>query len=245
MSGRCDPQARALDVVIGDDHPLQNAIEWRMQAFYSVDESIVEQRVLEQIEFPDSVDYQLNETQLEVTGSASKEWIASMSASATRIVGVDTLNTEQLIEIAPIVVEKSAQQIAQLIMEIEGTVLYFASGKTELEPASYQAIPALSRQLDDLALKSNERGLTVQLDAIGYSDPSGSKEANLRISRVRADSVLSALKSLDKNGVQMRSVSKGSEPDPLAKDDENDRHVRLKITLNTDDPSTINKPLGE
>jgi len=245
INGLRDPKARPLNELIDTKHPLHNKIDWRMQAFYSVDSSIVEQRVAEQISFPDSVKYHLNDTELVLSGEASKEWIASVSTSAKQVVGVDTLATALLSETAPDIVDNSTKIIAQLINDIESTVLYFASGKTELEPASYQSIPLLSKQLSDLKRKSAEHGHYVQLYAIGYSDPSGSAEANLRISQIRADNVLRALNATSNDSVQMHAVSKGSEPDPLRKDDDNDRHVRLKINLTTDDSLTPNKLAGQ
>lgn len=175
------------------------------------------------LEPPDSVTLSVAKGAVVATGSATHRWIEEARARSHAFAGLARFDDSGL-------VDSDLQELETLRRRIEGRAVPFDLASAEIRAKEAEQLAALSRDLSSLATAAGAIGRPVRVEVIGRGDSTGTPEANLAISRLRAERVARVLSSGDR-GVTFIARGVGSS-DPLRPEvDEKDREVNRSATL--------------
>jgi OOP family OmpA-OmpF porin len=155
--------------------------------YASLDESIVQRRVLNTVRLPPGVTMNFDSGQtLRLSGEAPMGWIIATREKALAIPGVKNVDTSNL-------KDPRARELNQLMAKIDGVTIYFPSDKALPEPQDAATlITAVDNivQLEKLAAQM-DMGITVTI--YGHADAAGNEKYNYKLSQERAQTVAAML----------------------------------------------------
>ncbi|RTZ99335.1 MAG: hypothetical protein DSY90_01550 [Deltaproteobacteria bacterium] len=171
-----------------------------------------------QLQPPASVTLDVKNGNLTVAGRAPHQWILNLKSTGARIAGVNTVQSEQLIDM-------DKQEMDEIGQVLKQTAIGFSQGITLAGPddtATLNKVADLIRRLQILAPLFK---LTPQIKIMGHTDMAGSDDINHRLRQARAKKVRSIL------------VEKGVSPSilrvPDMKNQEADYMKKVKTILLT------------
>lgn len=145
----------------------------------------------------------------EVSASNYQQFIGRLSA----LVGQEEIQplTRQLSIRSPSVSSEfvNEQRLRQLINLIEQTHIDFKTNESEITPDAQKLIEGLALEIGKLVQLSRQMEQKVQIIVMGASDSVGSDRYNLKLSRTRADAVISELIKLGVQPSVIRPVGLG------------------------------------
>jgi outer membrane protein OmpA-like peptidoglycan-associated protein len=156
--------------------------------------------------------------------SASHVWSEEARARARAFAGFARFDETGL-------VDEDARQLEELRRGIEGSVVSFDVASAELRPSEAARVEALARDLSRVASSATALGKGVRVEVTGRGDSSGTPEANLAVSRLRAETVVAALSTGDARSVTFVVRGVGSSQPLRPERDERDREANRSATL--------------
>jgi outer membrane protein OmpA-like peptidoglycan-associated protein len=175
----------------------------RWEPYQSDDPEILLVRSRRLLEPPAGVKMTVREGVLEVAGAAPHRWVTAARSRAAMIPGVQGVRLEHLVDLG-------IQAVAALKARVEGLTLLFEPGAAELGPGQQSVLDELVAAMQDLAATARRADLTLAVEVIGHTDGTGSEVTNVRLSRARADWVVSALEAHGVGGVTFSTTGVGA-----------------------------------
>ena len=163
--------------------PEKIAARW--QPFYAVTPGIVLKRAAQRLKPPAGAKMEMRGDTLVVSGSASGVWVESARKNAETIPGVAGIDTSGVLDVGLLA-------LATKKKEIDATVIFFGEG---LEIASDQedALKQLATRITEFREIATALGRRLGITVTGHTTEQGGDELNLKLSRNRADRIVSHL----------------------------------------------------
>lgn len=182
------------------------------------------QRVEKLLQLPDTVSIKVVNGVLYLRGSASQSWIADSRQMALSITGIEEVDIKEL-------QEKEYSRIETLKAELEGTILTFSVGSTQISSGQEQTLDELSEQIRkiiDLAILTGER---ISFEIIGHASSDGIEKVNADLSKDRATHVFSYLESKGISPDLLITKGMGTK-EPIRREiTEDDRKYNRSVTI--------------
>ena len=173
---------------------------------------------------PPSVTLTLSDGTLVASGSASHGWVASSSARAVTIPGVLRFDATRL-------EDGGLAAIDPVRRRLEAAVLRFVIGAAELPRREQATLEQVVAALGELAAAARETGIPVRVVVIGRTDATGSEATNVRLSRARAEWVVSAVESRGARGLTFVIQGVGASRSLRSEQSVTDRAFNRSVTF--------------
>ncbi|SFO65891.1 Outer membrane protein OmpA [Mesorhizobium sp. NFR06] len=182
-----DPQSLLLGTRLD---PARVHAQW--QFYQSLEPEFVLKRLTASLAPPDTVRLTIVKDRIVAEGEATATWINRARAAAQQLAadGV-AMDVSQLQEL-------NLAELNQLKAAIQGTDIFFYSGKALPGPEQTPVLDRLAEQLKEFAQGARKSGVTARFMLTGHSDATGRETANVSISAARAEAVRALL---NKRGV--------------------------------------------
>ena len=224
ISGLADPYAAdpvKLLASYGLD-PVRVSSRW--QPYVSQEPSIVRARARAVLQPPGSVTLELLDGILSAAGSAPHRWIVAAGARAAAIPGVLGFDASRLVD-----EDLAAMRPAR--DRLEAIVLRFDVGSADLPGRERAALERAAAVLQELAAVARDSGVALRVDVVGHTDGTGSEATNVRLSRARAEWVLSTLEARGARGVTLAIVGVGASRPLRSEDSADNRTYNRSVTF--------------
>lgn len=160
----------------------------RWEPYVSEHPAIVLARAKGVLSPPASASLSFADGTLSAGGSAPHHWVSAARARATTVPGVLRFATDQLTDEGLAALRPVSERLAAI-------ALRFDVGVAELPRREYGLLDEAAAVLQELATVARDSGVAVRVDVVGHTDGTGSESTNVRLSRARAEWVLSALEA--------------------------------------------------
>ena len=188
VAGLRDPFAADPGALLAEYGLAPDRVASRWEPYVSLETAPVLARARTVLAPPASTALAFADGVLSVTGSAPHGWLAAAVARAGTVPGVLRLDVAG-------VTDEGLAAVAPLRQRLEGIVLRFDVGAAELPRREDAVLDEAATALAELARIARDAGVAVRVEVIGRTDGTGSEGTNVRLSRARAEWVLSALES--------------------------------------------------
>jgi outer membrane protein OmpA-like peptidoglycan-associated protein len=191
-------------------------IDSRWEEYQSHNADIVLKRAKKILNPPDSVTLDFSNGVLSINGSASKEWFDDTKKIASAISGVNELKI-------------NSSQFSDIINQIESQRISFVCKSSDYDGNQNETLKRLGALLTSLSMTVTKENLPIGIEIYGFSNGDGTNEANLKISKQRAENVKSSLiadSNLAKQ-LDMKAIGKGFE----GNNENNSCSARIKVIL--------------
>lgn len=231
LTGLRDPLAVHPDSLLtasGLDRKNVSA-DWR--PYISLDPGIIIRRAVEKLEPPVTVHLSLDDGRLTATGTAPMNWIESARQRAVNLPGIRDWRDESLTGI-------DAPALASLVHQVEAMSFQFQLGSIEMIAGQTGKLTELTEGVQALVALSLRLKQPLKICIEGHTDPTGSAELNLDLSRRRAESIQAYLVSqgVDAAFLDIRALAT-SQPAKKAPGGENGARLR-RVTFRVAKPRT-------
>ena len=181
---------------------------------------LAEARAKKLLNPPSGVTLNVRDDILYVTGSASQQWLAEASRLALFIPGITQFRLH----------ESDFEKASALKKEIESERILFFEAAPSLASSQEVNLALMAgkiRQLDEIAGRTGQQ---IRLKIIGQTDSSGTKEANLALSKARANQVKAQLELRTSQLKNTKLITEGiGDQHSLSGKPEENRRVSFKI----------------
>ncbi|MEZ5449162.1 MAG: hypothetical protein R3E89_09240 [Thiolinea sp.] len=212
VTGLRDPLARDPALVVPDLQSGVPRITLDFRSYLAMEPAFVMQRVRQALQAPAGVELALQGSTLLVSGQADMDWKRKLNLAWPLIPGISQLDGSRLQVDDPDVRRKQAelarqqaeeqqqqaekarlqqslqQRIAGLQQMIDTAGFQFEYGIAETNDAGAHA-KQLAATIRDLLAAARQNGQMIQVELFGSADGKGTREANARIARDRADNI--------------------------------------------------------
>jgi len=178
-------------------------LRFNFETFYTIEPGILSRRLVKWLNPPETVQLDLQNGILTVTGTARHDWIETLRQTGQILPGIERVQTEQLID-------ADQQQFEAFKKDIEQTKLLFDSGQSELAQAEMPTLEKVADRIDRLLQLQYPLNRQVFIDIVGHADPKGTETFNLQLSRKRAGHVFRLLVRYGTPAQVLRPVGQGS-----------------------------------
>ncbi|MBT8083611.1 MAG: hypothetical protein HKN35_11045 [Woeseia sp.] len=187
LHGLRDPLAASLPEIARQAGLQPEQLQGDLRPYRSLDESIVLQRIRQQLQPEDGVSVSLVEggTVL-ISGTASQRWL---TGTRQKVAATDFGLPIRMGEIAA----AEWPGLLARASELNGTRFYF-SENTNLSPASVQALTGFTDEAQALATAAENIGASLTVRITGHTDGIGSLEINERLANERANFIVGRLR---------------------------------------------------
>ena len=193
------------------------------------------------LEPPATVTLAARDGALVAAGSASSRWIEEARARSRAIAGITRYDDSGL-------TDADAGELDSLRRRIEGRVLLFPRGSSDLPPAETAKLRDTASDVKEVALLAAALGRTLRVEVIGRGDSVGSVDANLVLSRRRAERVASELRPDGREGEGLALIPAGVgsarplRPEVTERDRDWNRSVSFHLVLADAGPAGSSRP---
>lgn len=210
-----------------------DSVVMRWEAYHALTPGIVLQRAKQRLRPPETVTFELRDDVLVAKGSATTAWIAAAHRRAESIPGVSAFD-------AGGVLDEMTQHLAARKKEIEDTFVFFGEG-VQIAAEDEKVVHRLAKLMIELRNAAKPSGRRVRFTVIGHTTTVGTEEFNLKLSRGRADQVVSLLvadgveaATLTPVGVATRELKYAETPDAV---DVRNRRVSFTVAFDEGFPN--------
>ena len=228
VTGLRDPLAADPVAMLAVHRLAPDGVRSDWKPYQALAPEIIAARARHVLDAPASVILQMRSGALVAAGSAPHSWIETARERARAIAGITGYDDRAL-------VDTESAELEQLRRRIEGRVVLFALGSSEIsgaEEAKVRETAGDVRTLSDLAARLRR---PARLEVTGRGDSVGTEEVNLGISSRRADRVAAALAREGVGSVALAPSGVGSalpiRPERTEKDRELNRSVSFRVVL--------------
>jgi outer membrane protein OmpA-like peptidoglycan-associated protein len=226
ISGLRDPYAADPVALLGEHGLATDRVASRWEPYVSQEPATVLARARAVLEAPPSAKLSLNGGILSVSGSAPHRWLKAAEPRAVTVPGVLRFDTAE-------VVDEGMAAMAPARHRLEGLILRFDVGAAELHRGEDATLDQAATALEELATIGGQVGIAVRVDVIGRTDGTGSEGTNVRLSRARAEWVLSALEAHGVGDLTLAILGVGASqpirPEATAEDRAFNRSVTFRV----------------
>ena len=194
IRGMRDPQAPSVSDVVTAAGVEDLDVVADMRAFYSLEPALVAERAAERFGTPDGVRFSVEQSQLIVTGPAPLDWQAEVTAAASSLAGVNSVEFRMSAEQRAALERAAAlRRLDALIAELNQQTFYFTADTTLTETSAAE-FPGYLDQLVAAATELASLDLSLSVTVTGFADPVGGVEVNSVVAPERAAFVADALR---------------------------------------------------
>jgi OOP family OmpA-OmpF porin len=224
VRGLRDPLAVDPVAMLAESKLARESVSSDWKPYQALVPEFIAARARDVLEPPRTVTLTAGDGKVMATGSAPHRWIEEARARSRAFAGLARYDDARL-------ADDDGRELEALSKAIEGRPISFDLASAELRPEESDTLATLSRDLSRLAQLAAAVGRTVRVEVIGRGDSSGTPEANLAISRLRAERVARAVSSTRESGVTFASRGVGSSEPLRPEIDEKDRELNRSVTL--------------
>ena len=188
LTGMRDPLAANPTALLAGSGIDTTDVQARWEPFVSTEPALVLARARRVLAPPASVTLTVSGDSLIASGRAAAAWIARVETVAPALPGIASVDLARLESGLP-------AEMDSLRGEIEGTRALFAVGSAVLDDATRNEMNAVSDRIRALAEAARRHGYDVTVQLVGRTDPSGSANENVALSRRRAVAIRDHLTS--------------------------------------------------
>jgi outer membrane protein OmpA-like peptidoglycan-associated protein len=188
------------------------------------DPKLVLQRFADRFGLPESVNAEIVNGVVKLTGEASHPWLMRVRPGAPTVPGITTIDEKGLVDVD----QRNFQQSKSVI---ESAFVYFLTNKDNFATEGFAALSRLPDEIRRCLAAASRLGMEVQIEVLGYADAVGAGTANVELSQRRAAAVKDFLVKCGFDSSLFRPVGMGaSAPAPgEARAEQANRRVALKI----------------
>jgi OOP family OmpA-OmpF porin len=225
VTGMRDPLAANPAAVLRQAGIDTSDIDLQWQLYQALEPSLVEARARAVLQPPAGVTLALDGGTLRATGAAPVRWTSEAGQVARAIAGVERFDASGV----------SDPALTQLVGEIEGASVRFLKGTTQLAPGQAGILDALLGNLKRLDQMAAGAGRQFGVAVVGHADSDGSPDANLPLSRARAEEIRDRARAAGLGALRIEAQGVGSQQ-PLAQgpaetDKQRNRRVSVRVSL--------------
>ena len=224
ISGLADPHAADPVRLLGDYGLGAARVSSKWEPYVSQAAPIVLARARATLKPPPSVTLTLSDMTLVASGSAPHSWVVTSSNRAMTIPGVVGFDAGRL-------EDSGLAAIDPVRRRLEGAVLRFDVGAAELPRREQETLDRVVAALRELADLARDAGMSVRVEVIGHTDATGSEATNVRLSRARAEWLVSAAESRGVRGLTFVILGAGASRSLRTEQTEADRAFNRSVTF--------------
>lgn len=209
--------AMGLDAshVIGSWHP-----------YLAQDPAIVVARARAVLRPPPGVELSLAGDVLKAAGAAPHAWVTRATETAAAVPGVARLDVSHLEDQGMTAVALARARLGELVVR-------FDPGSAVPPRDAAATLDRTLAELDELTRVAHDAGIEVRVDVVGHTDATGSEGGNVRLSRLRAEWVASAIEARGVRGLRLGVVGVGAERPLRSETTAEDRALNRSVTFET------------
>ena len=185
VSGLRDPLAADPQTFIAGAGFAPDSIGTRWDPYYALTPGIVLKRAIQRLNPPAGVKLEMNDETLAASGSASAAWVEGAKRRVDTIPGVAAFDASGVLDVGLLA-------LAAKKKEIDEAIVFFGEG-LEITPGQDPLLQRLATQITELSAAANRAGRRLRITVTGHTTEVGGYEYNLKLSRNRADRVVSQL----------------------------------------------------
>ncbi len=195
ITGLRDPLAKDPQAIVANAGFTPEKIAAHWQPYFAVTPGIVLKRAAQRLNPPAGAKLEMRGETLVVSGSAPGIWIDSARKSAETIPGVAGIDTSGVLDVGMLALAEKKKQIDE-------TVIFFGEG-LEIAPNQEDALKQLATRITEFREIAKALGRRLRITVTGHTTEIGGDEYNLKLSRNRAERVVS---NLALNGVDATTL---------------------------------------
>ncbi len=199
------------------------SIRFQFKPYFAVSSQFLEMRLRARLQPPDSVNINVKNTVLVVSGEASHQWVNRLENIQYITPGITTIDSRQLID-------TDVARFETLRGQVEAQHFFFAKGSSRFLEGKKDQMVSLTRNLRELDILAVRLAQMVRVEIRGQTSQDGSRLRNKQIRLARADAVQKALSIEGLKRITVvpagfdKGVSDQANPDPAAA-----RQVSFKV----------------
>lgn len=207
VSGLRDSLAAEPNEILKNSGYESNDLFQNWKAFHDVGDEISLKRAKKQLKPPNGVELRLKDQVLTAKGVVPADWLTESKKMIPILVGVNELRTE-------------GDERSGLIASIESKTLIFECNTIKLAANQEKLLDELTASIDKIAEAESEFQLVIR----GFASKTGTKEANLEISKKRSKVVVNELKTRSQKIANLQQTNRefikvvGEGQDPKSED---------------------------
>ncbi len=238
IDGLRDPLAAEPMSILADNGVRPEDVLLIFKPFQSLDESFIGQRIAVQLAPPATARLSLAGGRLTAAGQASHAWLARARRLVSQLPGVVSFDDSAVVD-----TDLAALEVRRVRAELLQARFVFAS--TELARGQEEVVNQMAAALADVYTVARPAGIEVSIQIIGNTDGTGAEERNVRLSRDRADRIITLLVARGIPARDLAAVGVGS-TQPNARETteaakERNRYATLRLTF-TEAPLAVRVP---
>ncbi len=188
VKGLRDPLARDPGALLASEKLRREDVVASWKPYQALDDEIVAARARSALAAPATVRLRADNGVLFAAGAAPHRWIEEARALARTIPGVSRYDDRDL-------ADADQKALDSALQALEARRIFFARGSSDLAASESAKIAAAAREIAALPALGSAAGKEVRVEVVGRGDSEGSDEANLALSRRRAEGVLAVLRA--------------------------------------------------
>ncbi|MGQ0626475.1 MAG: OmpA family protein [Phycisphaerales bacterium] len=225
--GQADPAASPRpsdESALGDARGL--IIESRWEPYLSLDPTFVKDRAIRTLKPPPGVSVSSENGVLVLSGRADHQWIVRARRDAQSVVGVSRIDDRGLVDVDLVT-------LGAVRDRLEALAVRFTFATSDMVPGQENTLSEMTAEIFKLYDAARKAGIEFTIQVVGHTDSSGQEERNVRLSRDRADRVISLLVARGVRTRELAAVGVGyAQPrrtESTDRDKEQNRRVALRV----------------
>jgi OOP family OmpA-OmpF porin len=223
VSGLRDPLARDPQALLAAAGLSPERVDGRWTPYQSLDPALVIRRAQHVLQPPAGAVLTLTDGVLSVTGPVTPSWIDDARRLAPLIGGVSAFDAAGAARAA----------MRDVRARVEGIALFFGKGTAQLAGGQDDEPGRLLATLTDLDALAGAAGERLTIAIVGHTDADGADDANLPLSRARAETVAALIRARSFRHLDFQLDGAGSR-EPVVRgttEAEHQRNRRVSLRL--------------
>lgn len=227
LAGLRDPLAADPNLILTLSKLDANKVESHWEPYHALYANFILLRARTILAPPPTVTLRFENSEIFASGVASSQWINDARKIARAIPGVNKFHDEELIDV-------SLKDLMQAKESLEALRFNFLLGNAQILPEQIMVLDDAARLLKKIFTLAREADRNVNIEVIGYTDELGTADINLRLSKERAQKVITALALRGINTSSFTALGQGTKWDENLANAESEarRRVCIKVKLN-------------
>lgn len=197
---------------------------FNLESYTSTHPQVVLKRIDKILESPETVNLELKDGVLNISGSASHPWIAEMREALKTITWISKYDDRNL-------ADQDENAFALLKGKIEQRFFLFEFRSAEMLAGQEPELRAFIEDLKNFFNLAKGLEKAVQIEIVGHADSLGTENANLVISQERAEKILSIILKENLDPQSFRTSGLGSRELFREERTNQDRELNRRVTI--------------